>query len=178
MGGRPNILFVFTDQQTRGALSAWGNRFLHTPHLDSLARNGVMFWNSYCAAPVCGPARASLVTGRMPHETGLEWNGLPLPAHFPTLGEVFRQAGYETAWAGPWHLSEYCPAADSDLRGFRHFGVPRSPLEHLGTHVDETIAAQPIEFLHQPHRQPFFLGVSLVNPHDICYWIMERDRDE
>jgi len=55
---RPNILFIMTDQHTLNAMSATGNPYLKTPAMDSLADNGVMFTNSYCTSPVCGPARS------------------------------------------------------------------------------------------------------------------------
>jgi arylsulfatase A-like enzyme len=108
---RPNVLLLLTDQQTMRAMSVYGNHYLHTPYMDSLARTGVRFSISYCAAPVCGPARSSLITGRMPHETGVNFNGdVPDPA-IPNVGEIFRRAGYETAWAGKWHLPASYPRA-------------------------------------------------------------------
>jgi len=166
---QPNILFVFTDQQTNRALSAAGNPHLHTPHMGALAQAGTLFRHSYCASPVCAPSRASLQTGRLPHETGVEWNGPGLPAHLPTLGEVLRPAGYETAWTGPWHIPEYF--LNGDARGYRHL-CPAG--RGLGTELDEFIVNQATQFLHEKHARPFFLGVSLLNPHDICYWIMQR----
>jgi arylsulfatase A-like enzyme len=177
MSTRPNVLFVFTDQQTRNAMNVAGNPWVRTPHMDSLARNGMLFRNAYCTSPVCVPSRASVVTGRMPHETGVEHNGLPLPAQFPTLGEVFRAAGYETAWAGTWQLSDARLTDENAIRGFRNLVLPPSPRNRLGTISDDLVADRAIEFIRQKRRQPFLLGVSLLNPHDICYWIMERDGD-
>ena len=62
MSAQPNILVILTDQLTHAALSAHGNPHLHTPHMDSLVQGGLSFLNSYCPAPVCGPARGSLLT--------------------------------------------------------------------------------------------------------------------
>jgi arylsulfatase A-like enzyme len=113
---RPNILFIFTDQQARGAMGASGNAELHTPHMDALARAGVRFHNSYCTSPVCSPARASLVTGMMPHTTGVDVNDLHirpellfdlendpgetrnLAAHPPCAGELHRHRGLLAHW--------------------------------------------------------------------------------
>ena len=106
---RPNVLFVMTDQQTRHAMSAYGNRYLKTPHMDSIAAHGVRFEKSYCTAPVCGPSRSSLVTSRMPHVTGVNVNGQTPDPSLSNMGHVFRDAGYATAWAGKWHLPKSYP---------------------------------------------------------------------
>jgi len=102
---QPNILFLFTDQQSLRAMGACGFP-AHTPHMDALAAGGVRFDRSYCTSPVCSPARASLMTGRMPHEIGARYNGCKLPPDCRTLGHMFRDAGYETAYAGKWHMWE------------------------------------------------------------------------
>jgi arylsulfatase A-like enzyme len=103
-GRRPNVLFLMTDQQTLRAMSAYGNRWLKTPHMDSIAANGVRFERSYCTAPVCGPSRSSLITSRMPHVTGVNVNGQTPDPAIPNMGHIFRDAGYVTAWAGKWPL--------------------------------------------------------------------------
>src|SRR3954451_12487016 len=95
-GIRPNILLITTDQQTWNALSACGNRFVQTPAMDRLANGGVRFERSYCAAAVCSPSRAALLTGRMPHETGVDFNLQTPRADIPNVGETFRNAGYDT----------------------------------------------------------------------------------
>ena len=59
---RPNIIYIFTDQQTASAMSCSGNTDLHTPNMDKLAKNGVRFVNAYCTAPLSGPSRASMFT--------------------------------------------------------------------------------------------------------------------
>jgi predicted AlkP superfamily pyrophosphatase or phosphodiesterase len=71
---KPNILLIFTDQQNSHTMSTAGNPYLNTPNMDQLAKEGVMFAQAYCTSPVCGPARSSIISGRMPHETGVEWN--------------------------------------------------------------------------------------------------------
>lgn len=109
-----NILFLITDQQTVGALSCAGNPYLKTPHLDRLAARGVRFEKSYCTYPLCCPSRGSLFTSRTPHELRIytnadaELSGKGLQAK--TMGELFQAAGYETAYAGKWHLQAPFPA--------------------------------------------------------------------
>jgi arylsulfatase A-like enzyme len=167
MHKQPNILFIFTDQQSLSAMSAAGNPYLQTPHLDSLAHSGVRFENSYCAAPVCGPARGALVTGRMPHEIGLDFNDQVPDPHIPTMGELLRAAGYETAWTGKWHLPEPYLQEDA-IPGFTYLPIPPQIPVALGSDTDDAVADRAIEFLRRPHQRPFLLTVSLHNPHDIC----------
>ena len=109
---KPNILLLITDQQTVGALSCAGNPYVKTPNLDRLAARGVRFEKSYCTFPLCCPSRATLFTSRMPHELGIFGNDdAELAAKgVPTMGELFRAAGYETAYAGKWHLQVAFPA--------------------------------------------------------------------
>ena len=118
---RPNVLIILTDQHTNDGIGYLGNPNLHTPAMDALAKGGVFFTESYCTSPVCGPARSSLITGRMPHETGVVWNSTHINPAYPTVGQIFQQAGYNTAWAGKWHLPEGYPAQSNmdSVRGFK-----------------------------------------------------------
>lgn len=175
---RPNILLIFTDQQTANAMSCAGNRWVNTPHMDALAARGVRFVDSYCASPICGPSRASMVTGLAPHQTGVAYNGDALPANLPTIGSLLREAGYYTAWTGKWHLPESFLREKTDSHGFHHRPVtPDLPWVALGDQTDFLTAMDAEFFLRwqvgkQP--EPWFLGVSLHNPHDICYHILEN----
>ena len=166
---RPNIVFLSTDQQSSRALSCAGNPDLHTPHMDALAAAGVRFDQAYCAAPVCGPSRASLMTGRMPHETGVQVNGMTPDPAIPNMGELFRRAGYRTAWSGGWHL----PDSGPQIRGFECLHDADIHLGH-GSLADVHVTDRAIDFLQLDHDRPFFLGVSLCNPHDICRWLVSR----
>ncbi len=169
---RPNILFLMTDQQTLRAMSAYGNRHLRTPHMDSIAAHGARFEKSYCTAPVCAPARSSLITGRMPHETGVEVNGQTPDPSIPTMGHIFREAGYITAWAGKWHLPNSYP--QGPIPGFEYLSVPAGTKFRLGAETDAPVADEAIKFLRSKHSRPFLLAVSLHNPHDICWWVREK----
>lgn len=102
---RPNVLWLMTDEQRTDSMGCYGSPWAHTPNLDRLAREGVLFTNAVTPAPVCGPARASLVTGRYPSEINVWYNiGKPLP-QLTFLTEPFHQAGYRTAGFGKRH---YC----------------------------------------------------------------------
>ena len=123
---RPNILFVLTDDQGAWAMGCAGNREIHTPTLDTLAAQGLRFDNFFCASPVCSPARASLLTGRIPSAHGVhDWlrkgnlaaePGLPVFAGDDCAIEYLRgmrgytealaEAGYTCGLSGKWHMGD------------------------------------------------------------------------
>ena len=155
---RPNILYILTDQQAAMAMSCMGNTDVHTPNMDRLANAGVLFRNAYCSAPLSGPSRASMFTGYSSHEIGLAKNNTPMPDSIRnrTLGTLMQQAGYECAYAGKWHVHT-ASMPDGEF-GFRT----------LHPHDDNGLAEACVDFLQQPHQQPFFLVASFDNPHNIC----------
>lgn len=158
---QPNILFIFTDQQSASMMSCTGNRYVRTPAMDSLAAEGVRFPRTYCTNPVCTPSRFSLFTGRLPSEIGLRNNDHrhieAIPAHIMQqgLGWVLRRAGYETAYAGKVHFPKMAP---EDL-GFAT----------ICTDERDELAEACARFVSQTHERPFCLVASFINPHDICY---------
>ena len=184
MPSSPNILIILTDQQTHAAISAHGNPHLHTPHMDSLVHSGLSFRNAYCASPVCGPSRGSLLSGRLPHRTGVEVNGPAVEPAITTMGQHFRQAGYRPFYAGKLHLGPNPRQGIEEVGGRQGFeylcdeypeGIPRQ----LGADTDPVWTDHAVEFLRSQGPQdsgadePFLLVASLHNPHDICYWVME-----
>ncbi len=102
--GKPNIIFVLTDQWRAQAAGYAGDPNVKTPNLDALASRSINFSNAVSVCPVCTPYRASLMTGRYPLSTGMFLNDLYLPGEELCMGEIFRAAGYETAYIGKWHL--------------------------------------------------------------------------
>jgi arylsulfatase A-like enzyme len=161
--GRPNVLLILTDQQSNIAMAANGNKNLRTPAMDGLAADGISFTESYCTYPVCSPARSSLMTSRMPHETGVRVNGRPIVAGMPTMGEHFREHGFQTAHAGKWHL----PRGFGEPPGFEYLIGGHS----LGARMDEPLATACVKYLTEKPKQPFLLVASFMNPHDVCHWI-------
>ncbi len=171
----PNVLLVITDQQSRFAQSAAGNEWVGTPHLDALSAAGVRFTRAYCAAPVCSPSRASLATGRPPHQTGLVANGMPWPETTPEVCGHFLRHGYDVGWVGKRTGNPPEPSAEGGR--FERL-LPEGVGTRLGSESDTAIADAAIRYLRRPGRErPFFLGVTLVNPHDICYWVMGMAAD-
>ncbi len=185
---KPNILLIFTDQQNSYAMSAAGNINLNTPAMDLLANQGIMFKQAYCTSPVCGPARSSIVSGKMPHQTGVEWNGQSMHENVITSGEILRENGYKTVWGGKWHLPESYPqrkaAKNKEIKGFDvlPFWNPEEPRWFLGAETDPPLTESVVDFLNKyDEEKPFFLAVSYHNPHDICMyarkdgWVTEED---
>ncbi len=162
-----NIVFIMTDQQFAEVMSCrMGRQFIHTPVMDDLAAHGVLFTRAYTANPLCMPARHSLFTGFYPHQTRVQTNDCPPggvdPSVFVPMGVYFRNAGYETAYSGKWHLC--FRQKDTAAHGFE---ILRSRSED---NYDARVAAAAVRFLQRQHDRPFLLVVSFLNPHNICEW--------
>jgi arylsulfatase A-like enzyme len=121
---RPNIVLIVADDLGRADVGFMGGKEIQTPQLDRLARSGAVL-NAFYVQPVCSPTRAAIMTGRYPVRTGVytvvrphaKW-GLPLEER--TLAQALREAGYETAICGKWHLGEYELEYRPTRRGFEH----------------------------------------------------------
>ena len=101
---RPNIIVIMADDLGYSDLGCYGGE-IETPNLDKLAKGGIRFTQFYNAARCC-PTRASLLTGKYPHQAGLDKNGQSLSRNAATIGEVLKENGYRTGMTGKWHLSE------------------------------------------------------------------------
>jgi choline-sulfatase len=104
MDKKPNILFVMADQMAAAALPMYGNARCIAPNLQALADAGVVFENSYCNLPMCGPSRASLHTGRLPFGMGMYDNASEFHADMPALPHYLRGLGYKAELAGKMHF--------------------------------------------------------------------------
>ncbi len=162
---KPNIVYIFTDQQTASAMSCAGNADLHTPNMDKLAAYGVRFENAYCSAPLSGPSRAAMFTGLYPGTTGMLTNGAPLPDSLQqsTLGQLMETAGYECAYGGKWHLPQ--PEVPDGKLGFKQ----------IHPHNDTGLGEACAKFLDAKHDKPFFLVASFDNPHNICEYARSQN---
>jgi arylsulfatase A-like enzyme len=163
MADKPNILFICTDQQYAGAMSCAGNDDLSTPGMDRIAQGGTRFERAYCTHPLCCPARASFVTGLMPHQAGVMSNATKIhPKLFPnTIGNVLDRAGYDTALAGKWHVPG-CAPADCGL-------------DELCPTDDALVPIVSTDYFNAGCDKPFFLFASFINPHDVCQVARNQD---
>jgi len=103
---KPNLLFIWTDEQRADTMAVYGNHKIYTPNLDKLASQSVVFQNAYVTQPVCTPNRAAVMTGLWPHTTGCTKNNVPLPENIPCLPEILNDPDYRTAYMGKWHLGD------------------------------------------------------------------------
>jgi len=125
---RPNFLLIVSDDHGYGDLSAYHASEVQSPHLDGLARDGMLCTAMRSNSTVCSPSRAALLTGRHPDRVGVPGVIRTDPADswgyfdpsVPTLADVLRQAGYATGLVGKWHLGLATPNTPND-RGFDHF---------------------------------------------------------
>lgn len=104
--GKPrNIIFILTDDHRYDAFGFLrGQQWLETPHLDSLARDGVHFRNAFVTTSLCSPSRASILTGKYAHRHGIIDNNTAIPRGTRFFPQDLRQAGYRTAFIGKWHM--------------------------------------------------------------------------
>ena len=113
---RPNILFVFTDDHAYQAISAYGSRLNETPNIDRLAHEGMRFDNCYVPNSICGPCRATILTGKYSHLNGFLVNGNRFDGAQQTFPKLLQAHGYSTAMIGKWHL-------ESHPTGFDHWDI-------------------------------------------------------
>ncbi len=116
---RPNILFIFSDDLAYQAISAYGDKrqLLDTPNMDRIAHEGMRFDRCLVTNSICGPCRATILTGKYSHFNGVYSNASgPFDGSQQTFPKLLRKAGYTTALIGKWHLK-------SDPTGFDHWHI-------------------------------------------------------
>lgn len=117
---RPNILFIMSDDHASHAISAYGSRINETPHIDRLAREGMVFKNCFCTNSICAPSRATILTGTHTHINGVKTLEVPFDGRQQTFPKILQANGYSTAIIGKWHLGH---GGISDPTGFDYWNV-------------------------------------------------------
>ena len=164
---QPNVLFIMTDQQSYNMMSCMGNKWVKTPNMDEIASKGYRFDNNYCVNPVCMPSRFSLLTGHYASEVGVKENTSAADSDkvnkitsVSGLGNIFRKAGYETLYSGKTHLY-----GTKDLTEYGFTLNDRDPYDGPAVYAEKWFAEHKSGNL----EKPFFMFLSFMNPHDICY---------
>jgi len=191
---RVNIIIFLADDLGYADIGVNGCKDIPTPHIDSIARNGVRFTDGYATHPVCAPSRAALMTGLYQHRFGFEHNPGPerfaapnfgLPRDVPTLAEKLKAAGYATGMVGKWHLG-FKEGLRPHERGFDfHYGFlsgarsyyPNNPRENdpllrngqivkdEKEYLTDAFAREAVAFLDRAKDNPFFLYVAFNAVH-------------
>jgi arylsulfatase A-like enzyme len=170
---RPNILFIMSDDHGYQALSCYGSRVNQTPNLDRIARDGMRFDRCFVTNSICGPSRATILTGKYSHLNGFARNGNQFNGEQQHVAKLLRAAGYQTAVVGKWHLG-------TDPTGFDYYHVLRGqgpyynpnmltsngPVEHIG-YTTDIITDEALEWLKESRDEdkPFFLMYQHKAPH-------------
>ncbi len=174
---RPNILFMFTDDQPQNCLGVMGNNAIHTPNLDELARRGTLFNNAFVTTAICCSNRACILTGQTMDRHGIVDFKTPLSADAfsETYPALMREAGYRTGFMGKYAIGN--PSADAkDLSLPSHqfdswYGFPQSinflqKIDGKPRYLTEVMTEKAIEFLRSnPAEQPFCLTIAFKEPH-------------
>ena len=181
---KPNVVFILTDDQGPWAAGCCGNDEVRTPGIDRIASEGVRFPNFFCTSPVCSPARASLMTGRIPSAHGVhDWirgGNMPPDASKYLEGltcytDVLAANGYTVGLSGKWHLGD----SMTPQHGFEHwFCMPLGGSKYNDAEMirDGKVEVQPgyitdritddaLEFIEENKAGPFYLSVHYNAPH-------------
>ncbi|MFB3785830.1 MAG: sulfatase [bacterium] len=164
---RRNMIFILIDDMRFDSLSCMGHPFIHTPNLDRLANEGVLFEHAYVTTSLCSPSRASILSGQYAHTHGVLDNSTLLPAETPIFPIELQKHGYRTAYIGKWHMGG---GTDQPRPGFDHWisfrgqGVYNNPTFNINGqsvkregYMTDLLTDYAVEFLEQDHAQPFFL---------------------
>lgn len=187
---KPDILIIHCDQLAAWTLGCYGGTEIGTPNIDGLASDGVVLTNFYANTPVSTPSRGCFMSGLYPTEHGAYKNNLMIRQDIPTFASELRDAGYETGYAGKWHLDGSPKRPGWDIRGkdmgwtdrsaMYEFGHYKEILEREGqSHPEFTkeMAASPetyptdwftsraISFMDEHRDEPFCFMLSIPDPH-------------
>ncbi len=184
--GRPNLVFILTDNQGAWTLGCYGNPDIRTPHVDRLAREGIRFTRALSSNPVCSPTRATFLTGLMPSQHGVHsfldpkymigpeaYNTL---REFTSLGEVLRDAGYTCGLSGKWHLGANLTASegfsfwvtkpDGSTREFYDQDIIEDgKVRREAAYTTDFWTRRGVEFIEQNRARPFFLYLAYNGPY-------------
>ena len=167
---KPNIILIIADDMNWDDCGAYGHKTIRTPNLDKMAAEGMRFDHAYLTASSCSPSRASIITGRYPHNTGAEQLHWAMPKGTITFVQKIKEQGYYTAAAGKWHMGDnvrehFDTIHDASVAGFQ---LPTGD----GKTPPKMVAKKPAgcedwipTLKARPKDKPFFMWFAALDPH-------------
>lgn len=166
----PNIVLIIADDMNWNDCGAYGHPSIRTPHIDQLAKEGLLFQHGYLTTNSCSPSRASLITGMYPHNTGAEQLHWPLPAGTKTFVQALKSSGYYTAAAGKWHMGDavrdhFDKIYEASTAGFvlpsGKDGKPQKMIARFPSGCEDWERALD----ERDKDKPFFMWLAALDPH-------------
>lgn len=164
---KPNIIFIFSDDHAWQAISAYGSKLVKTPNIDRIAAQGTIFKNALVTNSICGPSRATLLTGKYSHMNGYTLNEKRFNTDQLLFPAILQQNGYQTAWIGKWHLGnlpkgfDYWRILNSQGQYFNPDIIGPGDTTRMQGYVTDLITGMSINWLnHRDTSKPFFLVVG------------------
>lgn len=176
---QPNIIYIMTDDNDADAISSYNQKLISTPNIDRLAKEGILFKNCFVGNSICSPVRATILTGQHSHTNGIKDNRTPFDGTKITLPKLLKQAGYQSALIGKWHLHSLPTGFDywKILPGQGQYFSPRfinmnNETEKYNGYVSTLITTEALEWLaKRDASKPFFMMMHHKAPHR--NWIPE-----
>ena len=165
---RPNIIFIFSDDHTQQAISAYGSKLAKTPNIDRIAKEGAILHTNVVTNSICGPSRATLLTGKYSHLNGYKLNEKKFETNQPVFPEALQKNGYQTAWIGKMHLGALPNGFDylNVLPGQGHYYNPdfinsKNETVRYPGYVTNVVTKLSLDWLkNRDDAKPFFLVVG------------------
>ena len=145
---QPNIIYIMSDDHDADAISAYNKKFISTPNIDRIAKEGVLFSRAFVANSICGPVRATLITGQHSHKNGMKDNRTRFDSSRITMPKLMQQGGYQTAIVGKWHLTSYPTGFDNRDRS-------KPFLLHIHHKAPHRYFFAPLKYIEQYHNKTF-----------------------
>ncbi len=166
----PNIVLMIADDMNWDDSGAYGHPAIRTPNIDGLAKSGLLFQHAYLTTNSCSPSRASIITGRYPHNTGAEQLHWPIPENSQTFPQQLQALGYYTAAAGKWHMGDavrehfdqiYEASTDGFVLPSGKDGEPPKMVAAQPSGCEDWVRALD----ERDKAKPFFLWLASLDPH-------------